>query len=178
MIVFLVSGLWHGASWHYVLWGGLNGAYQVLGECLRPAKEKIWRLLHIDTQVFSHKALSVITTFFLIDVSWIFFRNPFGQSVSILGRIFNITSANWFSYSDNLEALGLTAATRNLLIISILILLFADICKYRGISIIDWVCRQGLWLRWLVYFAGIFFVLIFGHYGPQFDASQFIYFQF
>ena len=34
MVVFLVSGLWHGASWHYVFWGGLNGAYQVLSGCM------------------------------------------------------------------------------------------------------------------------------------------------
>ena len=39
MVVFLVSGLWHGASWHYVFWGGLNGAYQVLGEWMRPVNK-------------------------------------------------------------------------------------------------------------------------------------------
>jgi hypothetical protein len=59
-----------------------------------------------------------------------------------------------------------------------LILLVVDLCKYNGIQLIDWITKQGIWLRWVIYFTAIFGVLIFGVYGPGYDASQFIYFQF
>ena len=178
MIVFLVSGLWHGASWQFVVWGGLNGAYQVIGEWLRPIRKKIMGALKIDENAASHKLLQMGITFALVDISWIFFRAPLGQAVEILQRIIGMSSKNWFTWGSNLKVMGLTRATRNLLVISLVILLIADICKYKKIDVIDWICRQGIWLRWLIYYAAVFGVLIFGVYGPGYDASQFIYFQF
>lgn len=178
MVVFLVSGLWHGASWHFVIWGCLNGVYQVLGEWLKPLKRKMIKLFQVDVNAFSHRLLRMLTTFVLVDISWIFFRATFMQGVEILKRIFGLAEGAWFTWGNNLEAMGLTTQTRNLLVVSLGILLLADICKYRGIKMIDWLCKQGIWLRWLVYYAAIFGILIFGVYGPGFDASQFIYFQF
>jgi D-alanyl-lipoteichoic acid acyltransferase DltB (MBOAT superfamily) len=178
MIVFAVSGLWHGASGHFLIWGVLNGAYQVIGEWLRPLREKVMELLHVDKKVFSHRLLQMLITFGLVDVSWIFFRASFRQALSILKTIAGLRDTYWFTWGDNLTAMGLTLQTRNLLLVSLLILLFVDLCKYHGIRLIDWICRQGLWLRWLIYLTGIFGILIFGVYGPGFDASQFIYFQF
>lgn len=52
--------------------------------------------------------------------------------------------------------MGLTYETRNLLVVSLLLLLLSDICKYRGINLIEWITKQGIWLRWLIYFSGIF----------------------
>lgn len=178
MIVFLVSGLWHGASWHFVVWGGINGAYQVIGEWLRPFRERVMKAMKIDKQVFSHKLLQILLTFGLVDISWVFFRASFRQGLSILKTMAGFRAAHWFTWGDNLEAMGLTPETRNLLLVALLILLLVDICKYHGINLIERLTRQGIWLRWLIYFAGIFGVLIFGVYGPGFDASQFIYFQF
>lgn len=178
MVVFLVSGLWHGASWHFVIWGCLNGMYQVIGEWLKPVKQKLVQLFRVDVTAFSHRLLRMLTTFVLVDISWIFFRASFRQGLEILKRILGLAEGVWFTWGDNLEIMGLTPQTRNLLVVALAILLIADICKYRGIRIIDWICRQGLWLRWLVYYTAIFGILIFGVYGPGFDASQFIYFQF
>lgn len=178
MIVFMVSGLWHGASGHFVVWGFLNGAYQVIGSWLKPLRKKVMNVLHIDENASSHKVLQMLITFALVDLSWIFFRASFSQSFSILKIMAGMGTQSWFTWGNNLTAMGLTEQTRNLLVIALAIMMFADICKYRGISIIQWLCRQGIWLRWLVYYVAIFGILIFGVYGPGFEASQFIYFQF
>ena len=74
--------------------------------------------------------------------------------------------------------MGLTEQTKDVLIVCLGILSAADICKYRSIHLIAWITKQGIWFRWLIYFAAIFGILIFGVYGPGYDASQFIYFQF
>lgn len=178
MVVFLVSGLWHGANWHFVIWGGLNGAYQVIGEWMRPLREKIMKLCSVDKNAPSHRTLQMLLTFLLVDISWIFFRAPLTQGIEIIKKILGFGALPWFTWGDNLTAMGLTLQTRNLLIVSLAVLLFADICKYRGVRVIEWLNAQGIWLRWLVWFAGIFGVLIFGVYGPGYDATQFIYFQF
>ncbi len=179
MIVFLVSGLWHGASWHFVMWGALNGIYQVIGEWLRPVKKRINQLFRIDESVFSHRLLHMLITFCLVDLSWVFFRaSGMRESVEILKKIAGLGTGSWMTFGDNLAVLGLTDKTLVVLVISLLILLIADICKYHGISLTAWITKQGIWLRWILYYAAIFGILIFGVYGPGYDAAQFIYFQF
>lgn len=178
MVVFVVSGLWHGASWHFVLWGFLNGAYQVVGEWLRPIRRWVMERLRVDEQAFSHKVLRILITFGLVDFSWIFFRASGRQGIEIVKRIFGLAGDFWFTWGDNLAAMGLTYQTGILLVVCLLILFAADLCKYNGVCLIEWIGKQGIWLRWLIYYAAIFGILIFGVYGPGYDASQFIYFQF
>ena len=55
MITFMVSGLWHGASWHYVVWGAIQGAYIVIGEIVRPVKAKCTGLFHVRTKSFGYQ---------------------------------------------------------------------------------------------------------------------------
>ena len=179
MIVFLVSGLWHGANWHYVVWGGLNGLYQTAGDLLKPLRKRIIGLFGIRTEETSHRLMQMGITFFLISISWVFFRTrSVGESVSILLRIFHLDGSEWFTWGNNLTALGLSLATRNVLFLSLLIQLLLDILEYRKVAVDDWFLRQGIWLRWILLYAAIFGILIFGIYGPGYDASQFIYTQF
>lgn len=57
MIVFLLSGLWHGAQFSYVAWGGLNGLYQIAGEILQPIRDKMVSVLQLNRKSFGHKLL-------------------------------------------------------------------------------------------------------------------------
>ena len=178
-VVWALTGLWHGASWHYVFWGGLNGAYQVLGEWMRPVNKKLKQWFCVDETSFSHRLLRILLTFSLISVSWIFFRaGSVSQGIDILKRILGFSGTYWFTWGDNLTVMGLTEQTKDVLIVCLGILAAADICKYRNIHLIAWITKQGIWFRWLIYFTAIFGILIFGVYGPGYDASQFIYFQF
>lgn len=74
LVTFGVSGLWHGADWSYVVWGLLNGSYQVAGDLFMPVRKWFARILEIRTQSISHKLLKMVTTFLLVDFAWIFFR--------------------------------------------------------------------------------------------------------
>lgn len=83
MITFLASGLWHGASWTYVIWGGLNGVYLVVENLIRDlfgSKKKIGKI----------KVLHIIITFMLIDFTWIFFRaETISDAVYIITHMFS-----------------------------------------------------------------------------------------
>lgn len=178
MIVFLVSGLWHGASWHFVVWGGLNGFYQIAESVTKPFRDKVVQVLNIDRSQFSHKLLSGMFTFILIDFAWLFFRvEGLRKGLEMLHRTFLFFNP-WIFFDGTLYTFGLDRKDFTVLLLSALIMLFFSVCKYRRISLGNALSKQGIWFRWTVYFAAIFFVLIFGVYGPNVDASAFIYFQF
>lgn len=178
MIVFLTSGLWHGANWTYVIWGGLNGLFQIMGEWLRPLRQRIKRLLHIDDGAASSRIVSMAVTFLLVDFTWVFFRaDTLSDAIGILRQLF---AGGYLStlFDGGLYSLGLSRLDFRLGIFFILILLAVDVLHERNVRIRDWILRQALWFRWTIYLAAIFTILIFGFYGPNYDAAQFIYFQF
>lgn len=70
MVTMLLGGLWHGASWNFVIWGGLHGAYL----CLERLTARIWEILRLDRFRVMTAWLSVIATFLLVNIAWVFFR--------------------------------------------------------------------------------------------------------
>lgn len=178
MVVFLTSGLWHGAGWNFIVWGGLNGLFQIIGLELKPIKEKLFGALHIDTSAFSHRIGKIIITFLLVDFTWIFFcASDIRAAFGIIGRMFSTFSFTSF-FDGSLFSMRLSSTEFLIAIVALLILFAVDIMHYKGMKLRDSLAKQGLWFRYIVYLTGIFIVLIFGIYGPGFEASQFIYFQF
>lgn len=178
MIVFLTSGLWHGANWTYVVWGGLNGLFQVIADLTKKPRQKLKAFFKIRQESGSWRILSTVITFILVDFTWIFFRaDSMADAFQIISRIFSQFNP-WVLVDGTLYTLGLSQVDFWIGILSIAVLLTVDIVHERGIKIRSWVLQQNLWFRWSIYLGAIFFILIFGFYGPNYDASQFIYFQF
>lgn len=178
MIVFLTSGLWHGANWTYVVWGGLNGLFQVIADITKKPRQKLKAFFKIRQESGSWRILSTVITFILVDFTWIFFRaDSMADAFQIISRIFSQFNP-WVLVDGTLYTLGLSQVDFWIGILSIAVLLTVDIVHERGVKIRSWVLQQNLWFRWSIYLGAIFFILIFGFYGPNYDASQFIYFQF
>lgn len=178
MIVFLVSGLWHGASIAFVVWGGLNGLYQIIGEVTKPIRDRIVKALHLNRASIGHKLMQMACTFVLVDISWIFFRsNSIRLSLHMIKSMLTIHNP-WILFDGSLYACGLNQREFWLMIICIGILMFADFCKCKGIQIREIIIRQDDWFRWLMIAMSVFTVLLFGLWGPSFDSANFIYFQF
>ncbi|MBQ3110066.1 MAG: MBOAT family protein [Clostridia bacterium] len=178
MVVFVLSGLWHGASWTFVIWGGLNGLYQIIGDMTKKLRLKVSSAIGVRRGNFSGKLGKALITFALIDFSWIFFRaNSLHDAVRIIKNLFCEFNP-WIFTDGTLFTLGLDRADMFVLLMSLVVLLVVSSLKYVGINIREKLSEQGLWFRFAIYFAGLFAVLILGIYGPEYDASQFIYFQF
>lgn len=179
MITFLVSGLWHGAEWNYVIWGGIHGVYQVVGDLLAPVKKKVNELFEVKTDCASYKFGQMLVTFSLTTFAWIFFRaDSLSQALLYIERI--VTRFDpWVLFNGNLYTIGLERYEANVLIVALVVLLVADIIRYRKGQRIDvFLQEQNWWFRWAVAVFMIVMVVVYGKYGPEYDANQFIYFQF
>ena len=178
MIVFLLCGLWHGASLTYVVWGALNGLYQVMGDVLRPVRDKIVNRLQLHRETAGHHALQVLITMTLISSFVPFFRAAsLAEAGSIYQSMFSVNNI-WILFDGSLYGLGLDQPNFRLMLLSIAVLIFADLCRYRNISIPQILMKQDAWVRGLVFGLSAGAVLLFGMWGPMIDSSAFIYYQF
>lgn len=177
IVVFLLSGLWHGASLSFVVWGGLNGLYQVIGEVLKPVRKKLSEIFKINTMLMAAKAVSWAITFVLVDFTWIFFRaGTLHESFAAIKAMITVNNP-WVLFDGSFYEI---MDRQNLLLalVCLSVLLFADICKKKGIVIRDIILKQDYWFRWIFIAFAVLVILTFGKYGPAYDAKNFIYFQF
>ena len=170
-IVFLVSGLWHGASWNYVVWGAIHAVYQIIGDL----KHRIFIRAKWNEypSSFSAKIRKNIITFLFVDFAWIFFMcSSFSQAKAVIKQMFTV-----FQTTD-IYNLGLNRGNWFFMILGIVILMVVDIFHEKGESILAIVNQQEVWFRWLLYLGLVWTVIMFGIYGVSYDTSSFIYFQF
>lgn len=171
MITFLISGLWHGASWHFVFWGAIQGAMIVIGDMLSPLKNRVKEKAHIH--------MEVVLTFSLSVVSFIFFRaDSVRDGFYYLERMvtrFDI----WSLTSGNIYHMGLDTKEMGVLFGGILILFIVDWCYEKKKLYFDTLIKkQCLAVQYVAAIGLLLAILIFGVYGQGYDATQFIYFQF
>jgi D-alanyl-lipoteichoic acid acyltransferase DltB (MBOAT superfamily) len=181
MATFIASGAWHGASWNFIFWGGLHGAYQVIGDILKPAADRVIRLFRINTGAESYRLFQIIRTFILVDIGWIFFRAAgFKNALHVGWRVVKDGLHPWIFFDGGLYKLGLNEIEFRTLVTAVFILLAVNFYKFRhpGASVRAVVARQNLAFKYVFYILAVFGVLMFGMYGPEFRAQDFIYFQF
>lgn len=179
MIVFLVSGFWHGVGWNYICWGGIHGLYHIISDWTKTTREKIKEKMNIKTDCFSWKLLQMLVTFVLVVFAWIFFRSgSITDALIYIKRIF-VSPSPWLLFYMGAFDLGLSRIEFNILIFSIFLLLLVDLVRYKKNVTIDvFLMEQNLWFEWTVIIGLIVMIFVYGEYGPTFDAKQFIYFQF
>lgn len=177
MIVFLCSGLWHGASWGYVTWGGINGLYLVIYDLSKNIREKLKLYFHID-QSGGWKIVSRLGTFALVDYTWLYFRAKGLKTAYYMQRL--IIRDFYFPYlfSDDLFQIFGNYSTVIGLIIALWIVLIIDYCQYKNIDWKQKVLNQQVIFRWFIYVAMLFLIFVYGGYGIGNEQTQFIYFQF
>lgn len=168
-IVFLLSGMWHGANWTFVIWGALHGSYLVASLIFQKPRNKVYQLLYLDRFPKLLAAVQITGTFILVCVGWIFFRaNTVSDAWYILTHLFvglslDITKIN----------IGLSKDTFILCILLMIFLELIHIIQYKG-SIRHAVAKQPTTIRWTLYIALILIILLLG----VFAETNFIYFQF
>ncbi|MCW3786638.1 MBOAT family O-acyltransferase [Plebeiibacterium sediminum] len=154
IITFLVSGLWHGANWTFVIWGGLNGIFQVVYSIFKPFRIKL-------SNRFTN-LIQIISTFILIDFTWIFFRaNNSADAIKVIQNIF--TKHGPLFFGDNKVFIyGF---------IGLIILIIKDIYDECSFTL---TFENNKIIKYTWYATLTILILMIG----VFDGGQFIYFQF
>ena len=174
LIVFMVSGLWHGAAWTFVIWGALHGMYQVIGKLLKPVREKIVDVLHISRDSKGLHIYRKCVTFVLVCFAWIFFRaNSMADAMLLVKKLFTDWSLSDAYIKTSIDHLGLTLIAVLISVLSIYIMNRMDINQLRlgndangAIPVFRYA-----YIIWIIAIAWL--LLLVGD-----GASSFIYFQF
>lgn len=185
--VFVVSGLWHGAAWTFVVWGALHGGYLILGIVTRSFRDEAWAPFKRFADPFegdtvagwSHfipsiprlrRYVSVLTTFHLVLFGWIFFRaNTIGDAALIIEKISQIGWSGLTEVAD--VALGEVE-----FLIAVGAIGFMELVHLleRKVDMRHFLSSQPAFVRWLVYYVIVLSIIFTG----VFNKNEFIYFQF
>ena len=177
VLVFIVSGFWHGARWTYVLWGIIHALYRVVGAMTRKKRRKFYKKIGLSSHEKLYNAGRIFTTFALVDFTYIFFRaDTISQAFRIVKSIiFNFDISVLFT--EKLFSYGLDWQDMLVAAVALAVLWIVDILQSKT-DLSEKVLNMNIPVKWTICLALILSILIFGVYGPQYDATPFIYFQF
>ncbi len=173
-IVFLVSGLWHGAAWSFVLWGALHGFYQVFGHITRPWRSALYDRLGIDRSKAAFRLGQRFVTFSLVSFAWIFFRSENLAKALVYCRNMLRGFAPWALFDGGLTAFGIGGADWAILLFALAVLGIVSALREKGYDS-GCILRQGMAARALLCWGLFMVILVFGAYGGEYSASAFIY---
>jgi len=170
MITFVISGLWHGANWTYVIWGVLQGLYQMWEQTSLPLRNRALRVLGVQRGWPVHRAFQSLVTFAQFAFASIFFRaESIREALHIIQSIVTLEGLSRFKVST----LGLDAQDMGLAVLMIAVFLAAEWLQARH-NLLQRMPRLQWMPRWAIFLAGLFAIIIFGYYGDT-VPQQFIY---
>lgn len=178
MAVFFVSGIWHGAGLNFIIWGALNGLFQIIGTMLRKTKSKLYKICSIEESSKICIWWKRCWTFLWMTIAWVFFRSQsVGEAIFVFKRLFSSWNP-WVLSDGTLYELGLSSKNVTLLLLMLILMAIIEVLHERKISLSKWVVEQNFIVKCVISYITIFAVIIFGIYGTTYDAGSFIYMQF
>lgn len=177
LTVWMLTGLWHGAGWNYVAWGLYWGGIIICSTVFAPELKMLTKTLRINTEAGSWKVFQMVRTFLLfvlgriitipgdLKVSWKILQNIFLQ--------FHPENL----VDGSLYTLGLDRPNFILAVVCLFVLWSAGMLQERG-CVRERLAGGNIVFRWSAYYLLLFSIIIFGIYGPGYDAASFVYMKF
>lgn len=177
MVVFFLIGIWHGVTSQYIV-NGLYNAFLISGSvALVPVYEKLIKGFKINTEAFSWRLFQILRTTVLLFISRIIVKAPsLGDAFKMIKALFTSVNLDFITgTTKEIFNFGVNEKEMILLAVCVLILLVIGILQENGVKIRETLAKQNLVFRWAIILALIAMVLVFGMYGPEYNASDFIY---
>lgn len=167
-VVFLVSGLWHGASWTFILWGAVHGVLQILQRTLSPYFRKYFGFLYSGKFSGLGNMIFVISTFVFVNLAWVLFRaNNISDALYIFRHIFvNVDFSSALSAFNSFDMKVLIGSV----VLMEIVQYVGSRLSQNGVSFRDFHFA----VRWPCYWALVLWIFVFAKTG----SHDFIYFQF
>lgn len=176
LIVFLVSGLWHGAQWHFVIWGLLNGILVITGQMIKPAKDRIYQKIKVSEDVESIVFLKRFIVFVLITMTWMVFRSDVMDAFEICKRIVLFDFVSIF----NPALLSIAGTATTTFVTAVVTIAFCLVQSYRqNESEVYVTYKEQPFVFQCLLLSIIICMCIFGACNvASYVDAQFLYFQF
>ncbi len=175
VVVWLFIGLWHGTGWDYIVWGLYWCALMIIGQLGKKFAVRIDDRLGIQTEKQYYRAWQMVRTFFLFGIGRMFTVAGGLIGCGLLWRQLFVQARFWVLFNGNLFEYGMDRPDFTIAVIGMIVMILVDVAHERGGHIRQSIWKLPLGFRWTIYLAAIFAIVIFGIYGPGYDAASFIY---
>lgn len=174
-ILWFTVGVWHGGEWKYVIGSGLlHWFYIVMEELLEAPCAKLMEKIHVNPKGKFIGGVRILRTFLLVCIGDLFFRSDsVGAALAMLKGAVTVWNPD-ILWNGALTELGLDVYEIVIVVLSLLLLLLVSCLQQSG-SVRDRIAGKSLPLRWIIWYALLFGVILFGCYGPEYSAAEFIY---
>ena len=177
--VWISTGVWHGTGLNYIIWAAWQCGIIVLSLLMEPTYGKMKSLLRIKDESVEWKAFQILRTFVLTGLIPRIIVRSASLSDAKMFFINMITSPNISALTDGtLFSFGMDRVNFVLAILGITVMFVVSVLKENGVSIRESISRMHIVVRWAIYIAAFYIIVIFGIYGPGYDASAFAYMGF
>jgi len=188
LVTFFLSGIWHGASWGFIIWGFLHGLYMAIYSLIAPYEKKFLRRYKIGNSAIV-RALRICVTFLLVSFAWIFFRaatltdawyvvshlfSGYKTILSLLANVTNLANAGQGKGLFKPLTFNQTFIDLFLAFSGILILLIVELPKNLAETRLGIIFNKNLAFRWLIYWLLVMSIILTGVSAQ----GGFVYFQF
>ncbi|WP_026654826.1 MBOAT family O-acyltransferase [Butyrivibrio sp. AE3003] len=177
-IVWILTGLWHGTGLSFVVWGLYWGILIIFSVLFESLSSRLISILHINSDSNECHLFRRIRTFFLFVIGRIItIPSDLLASLEIFKRI--IFRFNpWELVDGTVFKMGLNEPNFIAVIIFLLIIYWVSAYEEKGYSGRDWIAEKQIVARWIMYYGLIIVIIIFGMYGPGYNASDFVYMKY
>lgn len=175
MFIFLLCGFWHGAGWTFIVWGGLQGVYQVVGRLTKGGRTAVVHFLRLDRVPRLYSLWAIVATFALISFGWFFFRaNNLGDSAYMIHHLFMGWKFSTSYVLDTFRAMGATYYDLAVVVVAVLFLEYVHHTHPTVEQERHLFEGKNVVVRWASIYGLILMLLLLG----AFATNQFIYAQF
>lgn len=173
--VWSCNGLWHGSGWTFLFYGMYHFVMILGGNLIEPPGRWLTKKLHIDRAKMPYKIFQMLRSFVLINIGEMFFRAP--DLTTGFGMFKKMFTEFTFASFRNGSVLKLGMDKYDFIIagITIALIFVVSVFKEKGVDLREKIAGKKMWIRWLIYYAMIFFIIIYGAYGPGYTAVDPMY---
>ena len=176
--VWSCNGLWHGAAWTFIFFGMYHFFFILIENIIEPYVIKGCEKLHINRLSKPYQLFQMARTTFIVIIGEMFFRaETLAGGFVMFKKIFTHFSIKGF-FGRKIFKMGITKGDIVIVIVTLLIVLVVNLIREKGINIREKIAARPIVVRWVVYYAVILYILLFGAYGGNYIPIDPIYANF
>lgn len=176
LIVWLLMGLWHGGDWKFIIGMGMWFWLCIaLARMTEPVLNKAVKFLRTNTKTFSWHLFQSLRVFMLAAIGNMFFRiESFKDTLRAIKQGFSHWNP-WIFFDGSLYGLGISDKEFRITFAGLILLLTVSVLQEKRGSVRELISEQNFVFRWIIYLLLIYAIIVYGTYGPGYEAQTFIY---